>query len=359
MLRLPKFQVLTPKTLDAAAALLAEHGERAMLIAGGTDLVPNMKHELFTPDVVISLQAIPELTGIRQETDGTLVIGAMTTLATLAGDSRIVSGAPALAQAAGLVAGPQLRRMGTLGGNVMLDTRCQWYNQSHFWRQALGYCMKKDGTVCHVVAGGKKCVAAASNDSAPALMTLGAELVFRGPDGEHTLPIDELWLADGIYNKRVQGEVLTEVRIPPQAAGHRGAYGKLRDRGSIDFPLFGVAVRLDLDPSGRVSVAAGGRVHQSERATSWSPAPRAKTVSVSGGERLTTRAGPESSSAGSGLSACTPQAARARHTRAPRPAAIRVLRSTRPPPARVYRAGRVGARLTALRPRSSRRSPAR
>jgi 4-hydroxybenzoyl-CoA reductase subunit beta len=146
--------------------------------------------------------------------------------------------------------------MGTLGGNVMLDTRCQWYNQTYFWRSALGFCLKKDGTLCHVVAGGKKCVAAASNDTAPALMTLGALLEIEGPEGRRSLPVDEFWVADGIWNKKLEpGEILVEVRIPPTAPGHRGAYGKLRERGSIDFPLLGVAVRLDLDAAGAVSDA--------------------------------------------------------------------------------------------------------
>jgi 4-hydroxybenzoyl-CoA reductase subunit beta len=146
--------------------------------------------------------------------------------------------------------------MGTLGGNVMLDTRCQWYNQTYFWRSALGFCLKKDGSACHVVAGGANCVAAASNDTAPALMSLDATLVFHGPRGRRELPIDELYVADGIHNKSVRGEILVEVRVPPVPPGHRGAYGKLRDRGSIDFPLLGVAARLDLTPELEVRSAA-------------------------------------------------------------------------------------------------------
>jgi 4-hydroxybenzoyl-CoA reductase subunit beta len=255
MLRLPKFAVETPETVEAAVALLERHGEQALLVAGGTDLVPNMKHELFTPQVVVSLQAIPDLRGVREDADGTLVIGATTTLDRLSAHPLVRERAPALAQAVGLVAGPQLRRMGTIGGNVMLDTRCQWYNQTYFWRSALGFCLKKDGTLCHVVAGGKNCVAAASNDSAPALMTLGATLVFHGPRGRREVLIDDLWHHDGIYNKTVRGEILTAVRVPRQSPGHRGAYGKLRERGSIDFPLFGVAVRLDLDAGGHVEDA--------------------------------------------------------------------------------------------------------
>jgi len=180
----------------------------------------------------------------------------MTRLDEVAADERLRKRAPALAQACSLVAGPQLRTMGTLGGNVLLDTRCQWYNQTYFWRQALGFCLKKDGTLCHVVEGGSKCVAAASNDSAPALMTLGAELVFQRSGARRVVPIADLWLADGARNKKLEpGEILTEIRLPPRASGHRGAYGKLRERGSIDFPLLGVAARLELDASGTITEA--------------------------------------------------------------------------------------------------------
>ncbi|HJP00416.1 MAG TPA: FAD binding domain-containing protein [Planctomycetota bacterium] len=256
MLRLPSFELLRPETVEEAVRLLAEHGEDAAVLGGGTDLVPNMKHKLVTPRVVVSLASIPELEGFSVAEDGTLVIGAMASLSALCSDERVRDAWPALAQATGLISSPQLRNSGTLGGNVMLDTRCQWINQTYFWRKSLGFCLKKDGSECHVVAGGSRCVAAASNDSAPALMSLGATLVFVGPDGQRELPIDEFWTTDGIRNKRCDpGELLVAVRVPPTAAGHRGAYGKLRDRGSIDFPLLGCAVRLDLDDAGAVAAS--------------------------------------------------------------------------------------------------------
>ncbi|MBL8860962.1 MAG: FAD binding domain-containing protein, partial [Planctomycetes bacterium] len=255
MLRLPKFELACPTTVGEAVALLTGT-PGSMVVAGGTDLLPNVKHELFTPPLVVALDKIAELRGVRATTNGWITIGAMTSLAEVAAHELVRARCPALAQAAGLVAGPQLRTMGTLGGNVLLDTRCQWYNQTYFWRQALGFCLKKDGTKCHVVEGGSKCVAAASNDSAPPLMTLRAELVIQNASGRRTLPIDDLWLADGAYNKKLEpGEVLVEVRIPPTTDRHRGAYGKLRERGSIDFPLFGVAVRLELDGSGAIDTA--------------------------------------------------------------------------------------------------------
>ncbi|MEM1451310.1 MAG: FAD binding domain-containing protein [Planctomycetota bacterium] len=248
MLRLPKFDLLEPTDVDGVVALLGEHAGDAMVVAGGTDLLPNMKHGLFEPKVVVSLARVESMRAIETTPDGGLSVGATATLSELAAHVDVQERAPALAQAASLVAGPQLRSMGTAGGNVMLDTRCQWYNQTHFWRKSLGYCLKKDGTVCHVVAGGRKCVAAASNDTAPTLMTLGATLHFRTQDGEVSMPIDDLWKADGVWNKAVSRDaLLTRITVPPQAAGHRGAYGKLRDRGSIDYPLFGCAVRLDMD----------------------------------------------------------------------------------------------------------------
>ena len=255
MLRLPEFTLTQPKSLDAALALLTEHGEAALPIAGGTDLVPNMKHGLFEPKVLVSLADVAEMHGVSETEDGGVRVGAMTTLANLA-VHETTQRYPVLAQAASLIAGPQLREVGTLGGNVMLDTRCQWYNQTYFWRKALGYCLKKDGTECHVVAGGSKCVAAASNDSGPALMSLGAVLELRGPEGEREVPIEDFYVADGIVNRDIRpSELLVAVRIPAPSAGHLSAYGKLRTRGSIDFPLLGVACRLDLNGDGTISSA--------------------------------------------------------------------------------------------------------
>ncbi len=255
MLRLPQFELATPASVREACAILGANPD-ALIVAGGTDLVPNMKHELYTPPLVVSLANVSEMRGIARASNGWITIGAMTSLHDVAASELLNDAAPALAQAASLVAGPQLRTMGTLGGNVMLDTRCQWYNQTYFWRSALGFCLKKDGTKCHVVEGGSKCVAAASNDSAPALMTLRANLVIESARGRRTLPIDDFWVADGIYNKKLEpGEILVAVELPPTGPNHRGAYGKLRERGSIDFPLLGVAVRLDLDARGAVETS--------------------------------------------------------------------------------------------------------
>lgn len=257
MLRLPPFRYHRPDTVDRAVELMAAHAGDAMYVAGGTDLVPNMKHRLFEPGHLIALKGIAELRGI-DERDGHLRIGAAESLTDVAGHALVRSRFPALAEAAGHVAGPQLRNAGTIGGNVCLDTRCTYYNQTAFWRNALGYCLKKDGDVCHVTKVGKKCVAAHSADTPPVLMTLGAVLTLTGPEGTRTVPIGDFFVADGIVNtRRAPDEVLTDIRIPLAAAGKKQAYTKLRQRKSIDFPLLTVAIAADFEDDGRVRTLDG------------------------------------------------------------------------------------------------------
>lgn len=266
MLRLHPFRYHRPATVDEAVALLDEHGPDAMPIAGGTDLMPNMKHRLFTPGHVVSLNGIAAMRGIGFVDGGSgssrwLRIGALETLATLSRDPVVRRRFPGLADAAGLVAGPQLRNMGTIGGNVCLDTRCTYYNQTEFWRRALGYCLKKDGDTCHVTKVGKKCVAAHSADTPPNLIALGAKLVLVGPEGARRIDAADFFLSDGIWNtRRAPNEVLVEVLVPvPPESGpsRRSAYRKLRQRKSIDFPLLSVAVVGDFDESGAVARIAG------------------------------------------------------------------------------------------------------
>lgn len=264
MLRLPRYRYHRPATVDEAVDLLTAHGQDAMYIAGGTDLVPNMKHGLFEPGHLVSLRRVAGLQGIeiRNSSDGSgggwLRIGAGETLSRVAAHPDVQRLFPALAEAAAHVAGPQLRNAGTLGGNVCLDTRCTYYNQTSFWREALGYCLKKDGDVCHVTRTGRKCVAAHSADTPPVLMTLDATLVLMGPDGRRELPIDDFFVADGISNtRRTPGEVLTEIRIPLSSAQRRQAYVKLRQRKSIDFPLLTVAVTASMDDEGTVQSIEG------------------------------------------------------------------------------------------------------
>lgn len=249
MLPLPIFQHHLPESVDEVIALLGELGQSAQLIAGGTDLIPNMKHGLFEPEHVVSLARVRELVGVEVD-DGLLVIGAMTRLADVAEHAQVQEHALALATALGAVGGPHHRRMGTVGGNVCLDTRCVYYNQTHFWREALGYCLKKDGTACHVVTSGKRCVAAASNDSAPALMVLDGQIELRSESGTRCLSANDFYTTDGIYNTvKEKSELVTRVRVPI-VPRRRSAFEKLRRRGAIDFPLLNVAVRADHDDDG-------------------------------------------------------------------------------------------------------------
>lgn len=219
-------------------------------IAGGTDLLPNLKHRIVRPRQLIGLAgALP--TGWHQEGDW-LAIGAGTKLADLATCSAL----PAIARAASLVAGPQLRNMGTIGGNVMLDTRCLFLNQSHTWRASLGHCLKADGTWCHVVGGPKTCVATQSSDTVPALIAHGAQLRFLGKDGPHDVELAELFRFDGMKNHTITaGDLLTHIRVPLPPEGHRATYEKVRTRGAIDFPQLGVAIAGVFSGTGEACVA--------------------------------------------------------------------------------------------------------
>ena len=259
MLRLPAFIHAAPKSLDEVLSLLAEHGPRARLLAGGTDLLPNLKHGIEVAERLVSLRGVPGLAGLEELPDGSLRLGAMTTLEDVARDRRVAARVPSLARAAGLVAGPHHRRMGTLGGNVCLNTRCVYINQTHFWRSALGYCLKKDGDACHVVKGGKRCVAAASNDTAPVLMSLGARLAIASrARGRREVEVADFFVKDGVYNKALQpDELLVSVIVPAQPAGLRCDYAKLRPRDSIDFPRLGVAVAFELRDAAGQGVPRG------------------------------------------------------------------------------------------------------
>ncbi len=244
MLRLPQFHVDTPRTLDEALAALAEPGAR--LVAGGTDILPNLKHRLDAPPRLVSLAAIEALRRVEIR-DGELVLGAGLTLAQVAEHEHVRAHFPMLAQAAGVVASPLIRNMGTLGGNVNLDTRCRYVNQSEFWRSAIGGCLKSEGSVCHVVPKGRNCVAAMSSDCVPVLIALDATIELRGPAGARTLPLVEYYQADGTrHTTREDGEITVALRVPLPTGPRRTRYVKWSVRRSVDFPLVSLALRLDL-----------------------------------------------------------------------------------------------------------------
>jgi len=255
MLRLPPFRYLAPRDVEQAVHMLAQEGEHAMLVAGGTDLYPNMKRRQFTPPVLIGLRAIQSLKIISGSPEQGMRIGAGVTLSTLANHPLIQRHYPALATAADSVSTPQLRNMGTIGGNLLLDTRCNYYNQTEFWRHSIGYCLKKDGDVCLVAPGSPRCWAISSADTAPVLVSLGAQVRLVSERGERLLPVRELFRDDGMNPYTKDGdELLTEILLPP-ADGWRSAYLKLRRRGSFDFPILGVAVALRLNDDRTVADA--------------------------------------------------------------------------------------------------------
>ncbi len=247
MLRLPPFAYHPAASLEDAVGMLARYGWRALVVSGGTDLFANMKQRLFTPEVVVGLRPLRELSYVRAS-EGGVAIGALTTLTHIAEDPVIESRYPALHEAVSVISTPQLRNMGTLGGNICLDTRCNYYNQDYDWRRALGFCMKKDGQVCRVAPKSPTCVAVNSSDSAPVLIAYGATLRLAGPEGRREVPAAEFFRNDGMrpWCKRPD-EILTEVRLPALPAGTRAAYRKLRLRNAIDFPILGVAVMLQVE----------------------------------------------------------------------------------------------------------------
>jgi len=240
MLRLPSFNYLQPKTLAQAIAMQADAGPDGAFVAGGTDLYPNMKRRQQEPKVVISLMGIRELAGWEMR-DAGWVVGPCVTLSDLSILPSFRQSYPAVAHAAELVSTPLLRNMGTLGGNLCLDTRCNYYDQTYEWRKAIDFCMKKDGKICWVAPSSPRCWAVSSSDVAPVMMAIGAEFRLVGPKGERVVPAGRLYANDGInYLTKHPAEILAEVRLPAPN-GWDAVYLKLRRRGSFDFPVLGVA----------------------------------------------------------------------------------------------------------------------
>ncbi len=250
MLRLPPFRYVAPATAREAAAILVAEGADAMPVAGGTDLYPNMKRRQFTPKVLVGLRGIAAEDGGRARAivaNGSLTLGGLATLSEVAAHPEVVARWHSVARAAGLVSSPPLRNAGTIGGNLCVDTRCNYYNQTEFWRQSIGYCMKKDGSICLVAPGSDTCWALSSSDTAPVMISLDAEVDLVGAASQRRIPVAALYGSDGIaYLAKRPEEILTAVHVPDRA-GWRTTYRKLRRRGSIDFPIVGVAAALKLD----------------------------------------------------------------------------------------------------------------
>ena len=253
MLRLPRFNFLRPKTAREAARIAAELGPRAMFVAGGTDLFPKLKRRQFEVDTLIGLDFLPRAI---HNGSAECTIDALATLAEAARDEHLTARFTGYAEAAGLVSSPPLRNAGTIGGNLCVDTRCNYYDMTYEWRKAAGFCIKKDGDICLVAPSSPRCWAVSSSDTAPMAIALGGTVSLTGPDGEREMPVAALYNDDGIlYMAKQPAEIVTSLRLRV-GAGTRSAYIKLRRRGSIDFPIAGAGVALELDGD----VVAGCRI---------------------------------------------------------------------------------------------------
>jgi 4-hydroxybenzoyl-CoA reductase subunit beta len=252
MLRLPAFRFLQPRTLPDLAAMLAGEPD-VRVVAGGTDLWPNMKRRHQKAQTVVSLMRLPELRGLHA--NGDLRLGATTILSDIEADPQVRERWPALATAVASISSPPLRNMSTIGGNVCVDTRCTYYNQTEDWRRSIDYCMKAEGQICWVATSSPTCLAHSASDSAPMLCALSASVRLLSKDGERVIPLETFYNDDGIhYLTKRPDEIVTDIFVPGAAdsARCRSAFWKLRRRGSIDFAVLSAAVALWTDPAGVV-----------------------------------------------------------------------------------------------------------
>ena len=241
MMRLPKFTYRTPRTIAEAVKIVGDVGPEAQFVAGGTDLYPNMKRRQQMPKTVISVMRLPELNQVAGDGSQGLVIGASVTLTEICENEIIKRDYPVVASAARTISTPILRNMGTIGGNLLLDTRCNYYDQNYEWRKAINFCLKKDGDVCWVAPGSSKCWAVQSSDLVPVMVAIGAKLRLVSTLGERMIDAAGFYNDDGIdYLKKRPDELLVSIHLPP-TNGWRASYQKLRRRGAFDFPVLGVA----------------------------------------------------------------------------------------------------------------------
>ena len=246
-MRLPKFEYHTPQTIAEAVKIMAAVGPEGQFVAGGTDLYPNMKRRQQTPKTVISVMRLAELNQITGDRASGLSIGASMTLTDICEHPLINRDYPVIAKAARTISTPLLRNMGTIGGNLLLDTRCNYYDQNYEWRKGINFCLKKDGDVCWVAPGSSKCWAVQSSDLVPVMVAIGAKLRFASTLGERIVDAAGLYNDDGIdYLHKRPDELLVDIQLPP-VHGWRASYQKLRRRGAFDFPVLGVATWIETD----------------------------------------------------------------------------------------------------------------
>src|SRR4029079_535421 len=247
MMRLPKFEYHVPQTVAEAVKIMAAAGPAGQFVAGGTDLYPNMKRRQQMPQTVISVMRLAELNQITGDGSSGLRIGASVILTDICEHPIINRDYPVVARAARTISTPILRNMGTIGGNLLLDTRCNYYDQNYEWRKGINFCLKKDGDVCWVAPGSSKCWAVQSSDLVPVMVAIGAKLRFASTLGERVIDAAGLYNDDGIdYLPKRPDELLVDIQLPP-LNGWRASYQKLRRRGAFDFPVLGVAAWIQTE----------------------------------------------------------------------------------------------------------------
>ena len=252
MMRLPKFEYRVPRTVAEAVKIMSDAGPDAQYVAGGTDLYPNMKRRQLTPRTVVSVMRLPELTEITGDGNSGMAIGASVSLTDICEYPIIKRDYPVVASAARTISTPILRNMGTIGGNLMMDTRCNYFNQNYEWRKAINFCLKKDGDVCWVAPGSSKCWAVQSADLVPVMVAIGAKVRLASTAGERVVDAASLYRDDGIdWLSKRPDELLVDIQLPP-TNGWRASYQKLRRRGAFDFPVLSVAAWVDFDQAGAV-----------------------------------------------------------------------------------------------------------
>jgi 4-hydroxybenzoyl-CoA reductase subunit beta len=255
MMRLPKFTYRVPHEIAEAVKMMGDAGSEGQYVAGGTDLYPNMKRRQQTPQTVISVTRLRELNEITGDGASGLSIGASVSLTDICEHPLVNRDYPSVAEAAKLISTPLLRNMGTIGGNLLLDTRCNYYDQNYEWRKGINFCLKKDGDVCWVAPGSKKCWAVQSSDLVPLMVAMGAKLRFASTLGERVIEAAGLYNNDGIeYLHKRPDELLVDIQLPA-TNGWRATYKKLRRRGAFDFPVLGVAAYINAEADGTVKDA--------------------------------------------------------------------------------------------------------
>lgn len=282
-MKLPKFELIQPQSVEDACSMLSENAGKAALLAGGTALIVGLRYRLSKPAVVIDLKGLSALLSLSRNERGGLAIGSMVTLETLEKSPLVQNEYAPLAQAARLVAVPSIRHQATIGGNLCLDTRCIYYNQSEFWRSGQNPCFKLSGDICNAVEKGRRCQAVYQGDLGPVLMAMGAEVKIASADGEKVIPLAEFFTGRGERpNVLRPGEILVEVIVPPFSRGAAGAYEKLRVREGMDFPMAGAAVMVKTNGSGAIE-----QVKMVLGAVGPSPTEVAKAPGLLEGRKLT------------------------------------------------------------------------